>query len=271
MKKIVLPLILCLLTAICAQAQDTITKTDGSEIKAKVLAVNPDNLKYKLWENPDGPTYTILKSEVLLVKYENGYNEVFLPAKSETSASSSSTEKDDYPLALNATNPETVVEGMKYKQLAKIYDYKSYIPRNDDRYSVAWGGWASFFLPGLGQMICGEPSRGVGFLTSSILFEASTIVSTCMLIKEIQNGGEITPWAIFTGFMYGACLWTDISAIVDGVRVAKVKNMYMQDLRTLKEYPELNVALRPYFSVTRSGIGSGLDTPVAGVSLCLNF
>ena len=35
------------------------------------------DIKYKKFENPDGPSYSILKSDVLLIKYENGNKDVF--------------------------------------------------------------------------------------------------------------------------------------------------------------------------------------------------
>lgn len=72
MKKSVF-LLICIIASLNVYAQDIITKSNGDEIVAKVLEVNPDNLKYKLWDYMDGPTYTILKSEILLVKYENGH------------------------------------------------------------------------------------------------------------------------------------------------------------------------------------------------------
>ena len=36
-----------------------------------------DSIKYKKFDNPNGPLYTILKSEVFLIKYENGTKDVF--------------------------------------------------------------------------------------------------------------------------------------------------------------------------------------------------
>jgi len=37
--------------------QDTIVKTGGYEISAKVLIVSDSVVKYKRFDNPDGPTY----------------------------------------------------------------------------------------------------------------------------------------------------------------------------------------------------------------------
>ncbi len=53
-------------------AQDVIIKKDGSVIKAKVWEINANDVKYKQYENPDGPFYITPKLDVKSVKYENG-------------------------------------------------------------------------------------------------------------------------------------------------------------------------------------------------------
>lgn len=58
-------------------AQDVIYKSDGTEIKAKVLEILPDMIKYKKFENLDGPTYNIGRDEVFMIAYQNGQREVF--------------------------------------------------------------------------------------------------------------------------------------------------------------------------------------------------
>jgi C-terminal processing protease CtpA/Prc len=66
-------------------AQDVITLKSGDEIKAKVLEISPGEVKYKKHESPDGPTYTLTKSEVFMIKYENGEKEVFNSTTTTTS------------------------------------------------------------------------------------------------------------------------------------------------------------------------------------------
>jgi len=58
-------------------AQDFITKTNGEDIKAKVIEVGTTEIRYKKYEFPDGPLYVILKSEVLMIRYENGSKDIF--------------------------------------------------------------------------------------------------------------------------------------------------------------------------------------------------
>jgi hypothetical protein len=64
----------------CAQAvlgQDIILLKSKEEIKAKVLEINESEMKYKRFENLSGPTYSIRISKVAMVRYENGFEEVF--------------------------------------------------------------------------------------------------------------------------------------------------------------------------------------------------
>ena len=59
-----------------AQAQDVIVLKNANEIEAKVSAISPDAVTYKRWSNIDGPTYTIPKSDILYIKYQNGEKEI---------------------------------------------------------------------------------------------------------------------------------------------------------------------------------------------------
>jgi hypothetical protein len=57
--------------------QDLILKKNGEEIKAKVSEVLDKEIKYRKADNLTGPVYSILKTEVFMIKYENGTKDVF--------------------------------------------------------------------------------------------------------------------------------------------------------------------------------------------------
>lgn len=65
-----------LYTGICF-GQDVIIMKDGDEIEAKVTEILKDNIKYKRASNPTGPTYTISKSKVFMIRYESGDKDIF--------------------------------------------------------------------------------------------------------------------------------------------------------------------------------------------------
>jgi len=58
-------------------AQDIIVTKDAKKIKAKVVRVNPDNVRYKDADDPDGQTHTILKKDIASILYEDGEVEAF--------------------------------------------------------------------------------------------------------------------------------------------------------------------------------------------------
>jgi len=67
-------------------AQDIITLRNGDEIKARVTEITPSEIKYKRFENLDGPTVTVAKSDVFAINYENGTREVINSATSTAQA-----------------------------------------------------------------------------------------------------------------------------------------------------------------------------------------
>lgn len=64
----------------CSQtvfAQDIITTKKGEDIISTVLEVNPTEIKYRKQDNLSGPMFTILKSEILMIRYANGSKDIF--------------------------------------------------------------------------------------------------------------------------------------------------------------------------------------------------
>ena len=60
-----------------AVSQDVILKKDNTTVLSKVLEVTSTEIKYKKWSNQDGPTYSISRSEVTSINYQNGDVEKF--------------------------------------------------------------------------------------------------------------------------------------------------------------------------------------------------
>lgn len=76
MKKVILFMVLFAST-LTASAQDVIVKKDGSTILSKVIEIGTTEIKYKKWNNQNGPNYSIAKSEIQAINYENGEKEIF--------------------------------------------------------------------------------------------------------------------------------------------------------------------------------------------------
>lgn len=92
MKPTIITTILCCVLMINSYAQDIIFLKNGEEIKSKVKEVKEQEISYLKFENLDGPVYTIAKSTVLMIKYENGQKDIFSndkPVANETFIESS--------------------------------------------------------------------------------------------------------------------------------------------------------------------------------------
>jgi len=67
------------------QAQDTIFKKSKARVLAKVIAVGPDTVTYHKASMPDGPVYSLAKSEIIWIRYEGGGSDSFVVAPKVTS------------------------------------------------------------------------------------------------------------------------------------------------------------------------------------------
>jgi hypothetical protein len=79
----ILLLIFVLFFQLKDNGQDFIYKTDSTIQEGKILEITVDKIKYKKAEVKNGPTYEILKSDVIKIKYKNGYNEIINPKINE--------------------------------------------------------------------------------------------------------------------------------------------------------------------------------------------
>lgn len=162
---------------------------------------------------------------------------------------------------------EGIELGMKYKELKNIYNPKMYTPAHTDRYNPSLAGLTSFIFPGVGQMSCGETGRGWKILGSYL--GCQIIGAALMLTSESQEmiNGKSSDGLYLVGSAFSVCGFAlNIWSIVDAVKVAKVRNMYDQDLK--KIYHKVDIALQP--SVSYINTGSKV-TPTAGMTLAINF
>ena len=74
MKNILL-FILFICSSNIIKAQDTLSMRSGENILVKVIEVGTSELKYKKLDNLNGPIFSMLKSDLLIIKYENGTSE----------------------------------------------------------------------------------------------------------------------------------------------------------------------------------------------------
>lgn len=255
MQRLITTLSVLLLFAVGLSAQDIITKKDGSEIEAKVVEVDEHVVKYLLFAEPEGPLYTISKEDLLLIHYASGRSEVF----------------GQREIPYYDYNPRSAVQGlrpgMKYNELKNLYDTALYSSMPGDPHNPALMGVCSWLVPGLGQMLCGESERGLYFLAGSLGCGVGAFAG--MLITSAGATAEDSVATLVGGTLFLLCplamAGVDIWSIVDAVKVAKVKDMYQQDLRRQNNF---SLDLRPSLNAVQNAGGIRY---APGMTLALTF
>ena len=176
-----------------------------------------------------------------------------------------------------------VAPRMKYKELKQSYNPKEYVKTANDPYSPGWSGFASFVLPGLGQVISGETGRGIAIFAGDVAFSAVAGICADKLKEYVQMDADGKPVKgsdgkyIFTdkqaaGKWAGAVLGVSAAGVAyyiwnicDARKVAKVKDMYYQDLAGKHA---IGVDLYPSFDYAMTGAGARV---VPGMTLSLQF
>ncbi|HQB20532.1 MAG TPA: hypothetical protein PK495_08150, partial [Bacteroidales bacterium] len=82
MKKIIF--LSCILFVQLTKAQDVIFIFDGTTIESKVIAIESEVIKYKLWNSEEDSIYSIPKTEVIMINYANGNRDMFVNNESAT-------------------------------------------------------------------------------------------------------------------------------------------------------------------------------------------
>lgn len=78
-------LLLFLGGVVTLRAQDRIVRLNDQTIEARVLEITPDEVRYKRFSNPDGPTYILPTKDIRYILYQNGEREEFtLAERTET-------------------------------------------------------------------------------------------------------------------------------------------------------------------------------------------
>ena len=96
-------------------AQDVITLKNGEDIQGLVLEIGIDDVKYKKFENPNGPSYTLKKSDVLMIRYFNGSKDVFADHAKPTPVEADTQTKEELPVSYQPTSATTRTSGNPYK------------------------------------------------------------------------------------------------------------------------------------------------------------
>ena len=137
MKKFLLLLILAMPFAM-ANAQDTITHTDGKTTQAKVLLISQQEIQYKLWDFQEGPTYSLPKDAVHSIKFSNGLIQTFTDTPTTiASTPPTTTTSSSQDIAQSITNASTNISNSINTTGGKISTNVGNIAKQQDLYARA--------------------------------------------------------------------------------------------------------------------------------------
>lgn len=125
MKKHLL-LIVLFCASLMSVAQDVIVKKDGTTIQSKVLEISETEIKYKKWSNQEGPLYSIRRSLVDSINYQNGEVELIASETNDNLPSSynyGKMERDGRNLVLNGRK----IYGEEIRFLVGEQNYQTYL------------------------------------------------------------------------------------------------------------------------------------------------
>lgn len=164
-----------LLIGLNSFSQDVIILKNGDEIQSKVMEVSTDIIKYKKWDNQDGPIYSSNKLDVFMIKYQNGRKDVFNVAQSQTNVAANNNTSNDSPLK-EAAPP---VDNTKDVYVGDLKDgkkegYGKMVYENGNIYEGEWkddkrNGQGKFYTPKGGNTYNGgwedDKKGGYGTIT----------------------------------------------------------------------------------------------------------
>ena len=225
-------------------AQDVITLKTGEELKTKVIEITSTEIKYKKYDNQQGPIYTIEKAKIFMIKYENGSKDVFT---------------DELPTATTQGN----LQYQNQQQYEQPPGNPNYSPKSP---GLAW--FLSFMVPGVGQFYNGDVGKGVGFLVTSVV--GSSVMSAGMsLVNDDEE--EIGAPMVLIGAVVslGSWIWSQIDAPVSAGKKNRANSYLSWNLGN-----GVNLALQPEFKMTPTPMLSDMRmslVPTAGLGLKLSF
>ena len=260
------------------KAQDTIFFKNNESKIVKITQIKSNELFCKEFTNLEGPDYIYELKKIGEIHFKNGLVQTYdiLDENEVEYINDVAVKKQDLD---------------KYKEPIQNFRLDSYSERNEyyknvpyhkeygDPYEPALAGIASYFIPGLGQMICGESGRGLAFLGGT----AATYFVTMIGFSGLSYGVTYDYYSgnnnsynynnngsLFTAMAVGGAISTVglyIWSIVDAVHVAKVNNLYARDLRTQNQ---VSFQLSPFIDTSKTALSLN-NQPALGLSLRMNF
>ena len=254
---------ICLTSSVIMYAQDIIIMKNGSDIQAVVQEIGIDEVKYKRFDNQNGPNYTLKKSEIFMIRYVNGskdvFNEIATPTNTELQQTQATNNQRVNPYNSNPNSQQ---------QLPRLnYTFGKQISPYGPEKNPSLAGFLSFLVPGVGQFYNGDVGAGFLYMGCNIMFNAIWMDAINTESKYNRYSGKyetsINQEQFAVGFI--CALVVNISSIVHASKGAKKVNIArgyrLADNTYLKIQPTM---------IQQNNLLIGKEYAY-GMNLCLNF
>jgi len=214
-------------------AQDIIVKQNGDELQSKVIEINDTEVKYKAFDNLDGPLYVIKKIDIFMIKYQNGTKEIFTNRSTDNQTAVFRT--DEIP---NNTN----YSYLTYKKFDEVYmnGRRLTIEEIEELFEKNEPIALNLFKTGLGKRKTGITLLSIGVPLFILSIPVGYFSSSTGLIAIMDITGT-------------ALIITSICFTTSGK--ARIKNSYKEYNNSISRRRN-NVSLN--FGVVNNGIGVSL-------------
>jgi len=243
-------------------AQDIITLKNGNDIQAIVQEIGDSDIKYKKADNPNGPSYSLKKSEIFMIRYANGSKDVF--AADDTPAptpATTSAEVQQRTTVNQQITPYNSYASSQQQFPIQKYTFGNQISPNGSKKSPFLAGFLSFLIPGVGQFYNGDIGGGFLYMGCNIVSNAVWMSS----IKTDSYGNTSIDQTQFTTGLICALI-INIGSIVNAAQVANRVNIARG--YNLGKNAYLNI--QPTRIKQNNLLTTGKDYAY-GMSLCVNF
>ena len=100
-------LLTCMVITISAFAQDIIVTKDAKKIEAKITEVSKSEIKYKEWDNQEGPTFILEVADINTIIYSNGKVAVFNQVQAAEDSQKTAKEETEQTVNVDFTIERT--------------------------------------------------------------------------------------------------------------------------------------------------------------------
>lgn len=150
-----------------AMAQDVIVMRDGTSILSKVLEITSTDVKYKKHNNLEGPTYSVLKTAVLVINYANGEKESF------------GTQENAPTIIGNSTDPQSY----SYEELDVFKKANSQRKKSKRIKTIGWT--AGLLLVGAGAATTASGSTDANTNGAMLILAGAAVTTGCIIWGNI--------------------------------------------------------------------------------------